>query len=330
MTTVYEDGLVTSHSIDGTFENCPRRFEFTHAYLMLPEYESHAFAADVGTAEHEAVQAWCRAKHSSDSLERERAYQKGMLALLKYWPWKEEALIESAEFRSVGSRTLGNAVLLYEKIIQNKLWDEWELVNIVNFGAAIEVPYRIIHKSLGKVHTPHGDKYIVSQGKLDFILRHRVTGRYRMLDLKTTEKSKPAHDASFRFSGQGGLYGLVLAHALGLDWQHEGLEITYLVAWFTPEGPEVYPLNYKLNPEEVQDMIDVKMDRLYRMQAYANARHYPRRAHGCEMYNRPCGFLDICERRDEKFIKEWFEFEIAKGTFKPYDRVYEPVWTLEA
>lgn len=328
--------IITSHSIDGTFDSCPRRFEFMHMYLKLSERDSDSYAADVGTALHEATQAWQTKLVEGASDSAARAY--GMLTLVKFWPWQQERDRMKKDpvtnrVKGIGERTLGNAALLLERIYNNPLWQEWELVTVEGFGPAIEVPWRIVHESFGEVDMPYGKKGVfATQGKSDFILRHRHTGKYRILDLKTTAKSFPAHNASFRFSGQAGQYGMILAHAIGLDWQKEGLDVIYLIAFFGDYEHEidVYPIEYHLDPEEVQDAIDVKLERLTRMKRYAEQKHWPRTSHGCDFWNSACSFLDICQRRDQKFVESWFEFEKAAGRFTDYDRVYEPVWELVA
>jgi hypothetical protein len=296
-------------------------------WLESPEYERDNYPANVGTALHEATQEWIRALHEGKS--ETRADVISEYTLLKFWPWEEEEK-RLLDKRALGSRTLGSALLMLEEIKSNFIWNDWELVEIEGFGPAIEVPYRIVHTSLGLVPLKDGLGYIATQGKIDFILRHRKTRHYKVVDLKTTEKSIPSHDAAFRFSGQGGHYGLVLSHALGIEWQTQGIDVTYLVAWFSPYELKVYPLDYHYDYEEMQDQITAKLDRVERMKRYAMAEHWPRRQHGCEFWNTPCGFLDICHRRDKPFIKRWFEFERATGRFKQYDRTYEPVWTLEA
>jgi hypothetical protein len=297
-------------------------------YLKAPEFESDAWAADVGTALHEATQTWQRSLYAG--VPDKQARVLGEIQLLKYWPWDVEDRRVLMKL-PIGLRTMGNALLLLEAIYDSDFWQEWELVTIEGFGAAIEVPWRIVHRSLGLVKRPY-DKvgYLATQGKIDFILRHRVTKRYRAVDLKTTMKQLPAHDASFRFSGQVGQYGMVLDHALNLDWEHNGLDVTYFIAMFADDGPLVYPLSYHLDPEEVSDSIHVKMERLQRMHHYATQEYWPRRAHGCDFYGRPCGFLDICARRDKKFVETWFEFEKTNDRFRDYKRIYEPIWVLEA
>jgi hypothetical protein len=314
--------LITSHSIDATFDSCARRFEFIHGWRRLPQRESSTYAADVGTALHEAVQQWARTESADE----------GALRLLRYWPWSDER-IRRAESKQIGQRTLGNSVLMYDRIISHEWWNDWELVYIKGFGHAIEVPFLIVHESLGIIKLPNGDlALLATQGKIDFILRHRRTRKYKVLDLKTTVKDVPAHNASFRFSDQAGLYALVLDKALDSSWEKDGLSVTYMVAYFGSDEADmqVIPLDYDLPPYEVQDLIDVKMERLIRMRTYAEHQRWPRRSHGCEFFGTPCGFLDICQKRDSKFLKEWFAFDLATGDKVEYERHYEPAWIVFA
>lgn len=321
--------IITSHSIDGTFESCPRRFEFLHSFMRAADRVENKYAADVGTAVHEAVQEWQRKLFHGAS--NNEAIEAGEYTLIRFWPWKREMeMLASGTLKT--KRNMGNAILLFDEIVKfDEFWNFWELVEIDNFGPAIEVPWRITHRSLGTVKNGWGeDCYFVTQGKIDFLLRHKQTGEVRVIDLKTTEKKTHVHDAMFRYSGQAGQYGLVLNHVLGLDWKRDGLNVCYLMLGFDEYESIVYPKVYHLPPDEVQDAIDLKVERLMRMRSYANAEHWPRRGHGCEFFSVPCGFLDICQRRDNDFIREWFEFELASGRFSEYNRIYDPTWTMEA
>lgn len=328
--------IVTSHSIDGTFESCPRRFEFMHVWKRSPEREKGGFAADVGTALHEATQAWARVwlapgVEQTPELKR-RARDKGYFELLRWWPWSLE-IVQKESGKQIGERTLGNAILLYEKIIAWHEWNEWELLAIDGFGLSIEVPWLIVHTSIGTVPTPYGlESFFSTQGKIDFLLRNKFTGEIRVFDLKTTVKDANAHDAAFRFSGQGGFYSLVLGHALGFDWRKHGLSMTYLVAYFgtLEKDMSVEPWTYPYGPDELEDAIATKVDRLTRMATFARARYWPRRQHGCDFYGTPCGYLDICQLRNANRIKDWFAFEVDKRTFVEYNRTYAPVWVMQA
>jgi hypothetical protein len=325
--------VITSHSIDGTFESCPRRFEFMHMYEMAPEYEGSRFAADVGTAMHEAVQEWSRyAMNPQWHGEPEYAINRGLLTLAKWWPHADEA-IRRENGLPVGSRSLGLAVELFKRIIENEFFLEWELVFIDGFGLAIEVPWVIVHTSFGTIPTPYvGNAYMCTQGKIDWILRHKKTGEIRVWDLKSTIKQEQVHRAAFKFSGQGPLYSLVLAHALNHDWARHGLDMTYHIAQFPTEDRDfsIYPTTFHYSPTDIQDGIDVKLERLLRLKNYATRGHFPRRSHGCDFYGSSCKYLDICESRDTDYIKKWFDFDRTHNIMSRKTRTYDALWVIQS
>lgn len=314
--------LITSHSIDGTFESCPRRFEFRHLYQQYPLLETSGLAADVGTALHEAAQEWTR----SYSIE------KAEWTLLKWWPWELEDMRKQAGLKPDYDRTLGNALNLLNAFVRHKFWDDWEVAKLPDGSPAIELPWRINHTSLGSFRNPiNGDEtFLATQGKIDWILQHRkIQNLFRVTDMKTTILDEPLQNANFRFSGQAGQYGLVLAQALGLDWQKEGLDVCYFVAEFGEHGfPVTNPMEHHLEPMEVYEAIEAKNERLRRMISMGRQAFWPRRAHGCVFYQKPCGFLDVCHRREPEFLTQWFEDD--RERFRTENRIYEPFWIVEA
>lgn len=307
--------LITSHSIDGTFESCARRFEFRHVIGMVPDVDETGFAAEAGTAMHEALQQWARSGSETE------AY----LTLCRWWPWKMEQ-----ERARKDARNFDQATLLLDALIHDSFWDEWEVARLPDGTHAIELPFRINHTSLGSFIHPRTKRktFLATQGKIDFIVRHKKTGRLMVLDLKTTTYDESVHEAAFRFSGQAGQYGMVLSAAVGHDFHVHGLEVCYLLAEFGPLGPAVRPFQYVLSPEEVEDSIQTKVSRLNRMMYMARSGFWDRRTHGCVFYNTPCGYLDVCHRRDYRFLLDWFAAEADR--FKFNERIYEPYWTLEA
>jgi hypothetical protein len=315
------DYIITSHSIDGTFESCPRRFEFRHVYEQRPLMESSGMAADVGTALHEAVQEWTK----------DRSLENAYITLLKWWPWDLEAKRIDAGLTD-SKRTLGNALLLLDAICAHHFWDDWEVARLPDGAYAIELPWRINHISLGSFPHPVSGKpvFLATQGKIDWILRHkRDRNRYMVTDLKTTVLNETAQQASFRFSGQAGQYGLILASAINHPWQREGMDVTYFVAEFSEHGlPEINPLTYHLDPDEIFESIEAKNERLRRMVSMGHDSFWPRRSHGCAFYGTPCGFLDVCHRRDPAFLSQWFAAE--RQSFQTEKRIYSPFWTIDA
>ena len=321
---VSQDGrayIITSHSIDGTIESCARRFEFKHVYGYESRLEPVGLAADVGTALHEAAQEFTR---SWD-------FDKAAMTLLRWWPWKLEQARSDAGLKDY-KRTLGHALLLLEAICKHPIWDEWEPAKLPDGSPAIELPWRMNHISLGSFKHPltGQELFLATQGKIDWILQNRANPNRKMVaDLKTTVLDAPAQQASFRFSGQAGQYGVVVAHAIGQNWQEHGIEVCYLVAEFGEHGePSVEALDYELDAIELWESLEVKNDRLKRMLEYGRRGHWSRRTHGCAFYGTPCGFLEICHRRDPEFLYLWFAHERTEE-FKRASRIYEPFWTME-
>jgi hypothetical protein len=305
-----------------------------HVYQQMPEGGSSGFAAEVGTALHEAVQAWARLAlfpGRDRKAHHAIALEEGYRTLLLWWPWALERVSLAEGKAGIKQRSLGEAILLFEQIISEEFWESWELVNIDGFGMSIEVPYRIVHASLGTVPLPTGQHgFFVTQGKIDFILRNRYSSEIRVFDLKTTVKDERAHEAAFKWSGQGPNYALILAQAQEWEWRKFGLTMTYVVANFAPaDGSDDATVNlrtYDYTPEQIQDGIDLKIERLERMKNYALRDHWPRKSHGCDAFGQPCAYMDICARRDSKYINAWFAFE----GFQEATRIYEPIWELVA
>jgi len=326
--------VITSHSIDGVFEFCPRKFEFMYVWQQAPQGGLSGFAAEVGTAMHEAVQAWARLAlfpGRAWKAENQLAYTHGLKTLLRWWPWALEEVSLAAGKQGIKQRSLGEAILLYEQIIGAEFWESWELIHIGDFGLSIEIPWRINHASLGTFPLPTGGLgYIARQGKIDFVLRHRQSGEIRVIDLKTTVKDEAAHAAAFKFSGQGPDYALIIAHALGFDWRERGLKMSYFVSNFaSADGSEDASNNvytYTYSPEDIQDGIDTKFERMFQMKSYGERGWWKRRSHGCDSFGQPCAYFNICHRRDSNFIKLWF----ADNDYEESTRIYKPIWELIA
>lgn len=293
-----------------------RRFEFRHVLGVVPDIEESGFAADAGTAMHEALQEWARAGYNE---------QAGYLTLIKWWPWDAEDRQERKT-----SRNFENATVLLHKLMNHPIWEEWEVAKLPNGELAIEVPYRINHTSLGSFMHPvyKEETFLASQGKIDFILQHRVKKTLMSVDLKTTMYEEAQHEAAFRFSGQQAEYGMVLSAAVGHDFLQHGLRVCYLIAAYEATGVSINQFEYTLSAEEVQDAIRTKRGRLEQVLRHARENWWPRRSHGCTFFKQNCGFLDVCHRRDYEFLIPWFAGEETSFKFK--ERIYDPFWTLEA
>lgn len=309
--------VYTSHSIDNTFDYCPRKFEFLNVWDKRPPRES-GFAASVGTALHEGTAAWLisRAEGESEKI----ATEKGFMALLRWYPWAEE-LEQATQVRGIH-----NTISLFYAIIRSSEWDNWELLRVQDHGWAVEIPFVLIHVSQGEFIIKNtGERaMLATQGKIDFVLRHRFTGAIRTWDLKTTIKDTNLVRSEYYFSGQQVGYSQVVRAMLGEE-SISAFDVRYLVARFnSTEPPSIEAVDIAKDGDDIDDYWFTKLDRLNRMKHYAETGWFPRTNGGCNAWNRECSCFDICKTRDNDMIKSWF-FDI--GAVQNVG--YEPWVTLE-
>lgn len=320
--------IIVSHSINDTFESCPRRFEFAHVYgYQLAPSAQKTYAADVGTALHEAIQAWATIRLQPDrGLGREQeAEDAGIMALLRWWPWIGE-ILETPEKLAV--RSLPRALMIYHTVIESQWWDRWELVTLEDGTPAVEIAWKITHANI-EGFQDHDEirRQFVTQGKIDFILRDRHTGEIRVVDIKTTTDAPKMMDAKFRFSSQAAGYATVVSAILNTDWREDGLKATYLCCPFGSVNtlPEMTPVTHAYSPSDIAGLMADNTLRFQRMRQYGDYGRWPRRSSGCISFGTTCPYYNICHRDDPLFIKNWLEFS---EVIQQRERIYDAQWIL--
>lgn len=302
--------ILTSHSIDNLFDYCARKFEFLNVYDRRPQRES-GFAAQVGTALHDGTQAWLIARAEGKSaIEQQRI---GHMTMLKMYPWETE------REQKTQARSFDKAILALHRIITDPAWDDWELLWVDGKGWAIEVPFLIRHTTVGEFILKNtGERcMLATQGKIDFILRHRVTGKIRTWDLKTTILGPDMARAEYTFSGQQVGYSNVATAMAGISM--DDMSFHYLICRFSSdEEPTIQPMEIVKDRDDIEDYWLAKMDRLYRMKNYAEAGWFPRTNGGCHSWGHECSMLDICKTRDYDLINRWFS-DVSAEPQQGYD-----------
>lgn len=158
-----------------------------------------------------------------------------------------------------------------------------------------------------KIHLPNGISY---RGYVDLVLRHKYTGEYIILELKTNS-GKFINPAQYKNSDQAIGYSVVLDKiAPGVtNYTVEYLVyMTYLQTWESFSFPKTY----------VQRALWVK-DRLWDSQVLemlvkqeGNHGMWPMRGNHCLNYNKPCEFLGICHMETESLIKPLRESDLEE------------------
>lgn len=302
--------ILTSHSIDNVFDYCARKFEFLNVYDRRPPRES-GFAAQVGTALHEGTQAWLIAR--AQGLSPDVCEQSAFFAMLLHYPWAEE--LDQAS----RARSYEKVILALTKIINDPLWEDWELVQVKDRGWAIEIPWIIRHTSVGEFRLKSTGELcmLATQGKIDFILYNRKLNLYRTWDLKTTIYAEGLVRAEYRYSGQQVGYSNVLHAMLGIT--PDQFDVGYLICRFmSDDEAAIQPIMIPKGKEELEDYWLGKLDRLYRMRAYAEQGYFPRTNGGCHSFGKECSMFEICGTRDSDLIRRWFD-TIDSQPQQPYD-----------
>jgi hypothetical protein len=290
--------ILTSHSIDNLFDYCPRKFEFTNVWDRRPPRDS-GFAANVGTALHEGLQAWLIAR--AEGLSEDSATTAGFMALLLHYPWEDE------KSQKQNLRNYDRAIMMLYDLIRSSEWDNWDLMKVEGKGWAVEIPFLIKHTSIGFFQIKDTGEWVglATQGKIDFILRHRVTGAIRTWDLKTTVNDIDLARSEYTYSGQQVGYSHVLNAMLGIA--PEDFSVHYMIARFNAnDPPQIQPFTLEKTTDQIDDYWLGKLDRLWRMKAYAEQGWFPRTNGGCHSWNKECGFFDICATRDPMRVSKWF------------------------
>ena len=306
--------IITSHSLDNVFNSCPRKFEFLSLYDQTPMREE-SFAADVGTALHEAIQAYLIA--SAEGKSREDAENEGYLALAVWYPWE----LEDEQKSKI--RGWGETLLMAHTAFRDPEWDNWELLKMTNDEWAVEVAFRINHLGYD-CSSPDGQKYrLASQGKMDLVMQEKTTGDIRVRDIKTTTIPEEHLEAQYYHSGQQVGYSHVMHKMLGVDL--ESFSVDYVIYQFVlNDFPKKHLITLEKTPEVIKDFWRNKDELLTRMGKYIEQGWFPRTNGGCVSWFRPCSMLPICKRRDQDYIKKWF----AEGG-EVRNREYDYVVTLD-
>lgn len=291
--------ILTSHSIDNVFDYCARKFEFLNVYDKRPPRES-GYAASVGTALHEGVQQWLIAR--AQGLTEWNAQAKGYMSMLKTFPWEEE------EQQKTSTRSASNCIMMLGEIMASPEWVNWELMEVKDHGWAVEIPFLIRHASVGLFTLKNTGEtcMLATQGKIDLVMRNKINGSIKTIDIKTTINSEDTARAEYTYSGQQIGYSHVIHAMLGVAPQD--FSVFYVICRFsTSEPQQIQWLEMFKGEDMIDDYWMAKLDRLSRMRAYAEAGWFPRTNGGCHAWGRECSCFDICRSRDVSLIQRWFE-----------------------
>ena len=295
--------LRISYSSSRTFHACPRKFEFSKMYNLIRE-EDAGHAAMVGNYLHECVGVWLRTDSRRAALEY----------LVTHYP-----VNTYKNYSPNDARSLEACYATLTMLMEHPLFDRLELAEIRagdQLRKAIEVPFEI-HLGVTVGNLP-----LSFIGYIDFIFWDPQTGRYIILDLKTTRNKLEKQAAKFKFDEQMLPYALVLDTVLGQ--QLKTAEVTYLHTFIDVEAPEVKPLHFTKTDKDVREWAHALYILYVELDLFYKHRWFPRRSDACAGFS-ICQFTAHCESRDTEYLSAYFQ----NSGYVAEERPFTPWFTAQ-
>jgi len=190
------------------------------------------------------------------------------------------------------NKSFWTAVFAIQKFIalrKQGLLDGYELLTYDN-KPACELSFRITF--------PDGFKL---RGFVDAVLRHKITGKILVLELKTTS-AKYVDEAMYKNSAQAIGYSIVLDV---IAPEINSYEVLYLIYLTGQMDYEVMPFE-KSYFQRVLWIRELLLD-IETIKMYEEAQVFPMRGENCIKWGRRCDYFGLCTLSDEHVIKPQVE-----------------------
>jgi len=292
------DELLISHSTMSAYESCPRILEFTKLYGFNLKGES--LPGDGGNALHEAVGEFIKTGSKELAILKLMLLYPIHLCDNPVWKWSLEACYAS----------------LISTINYLEEHTELEIAEI-NGKPAIEVAFLINVK-----HGIEGLMPVKYRGYIDFVFYNRLENSYFVLDLKNTTWNLADFTPVYKYSPQCLPYALVLARALGRNF--ENLHVEYLISKVDIMEAKTFVLQFDKSLQDVEEWSRDLWMELMNIKTYIDTKWWPRRSGACVSFNRTCKFFELCQSRKMKTIKL-----MLSSLNKPDDKPFEPDIVLD-
>lgn len=284
----YENLKLLSYSAIQTLRACPRKFELDR--LLTEQKDSGTIHTAFGSALGSGIQKIIE----TGSLE------KGIWAAFQDW----HVLLSEENTKSYKSFPL--VVLGLHNFLATAYpqFGDWELAYLKDGKPAVELSFAVI--------LPRGYYY---RGFLDGVLKNKRTGKYRVLELKTTG-SRYTSEVTYANSFQGVGYSVVLDRIAPEGYSD--YEVLYLVYKTFNQTFEDYP--FIKTPQHRVNWINDLLLTIEQLESYQRVKRFPQNGDACMAYGRPCRFFDTCnlsnqslfsgmeEKRESTFKAEEFDF----------------------
>lgn len=246
--------------------SCPRKFQLYKLRASVSDNDTdgtQSITFAYGTAFGLGIQLALQGK----------SYDEILWQLFLNW---ECDLLAADEKRNKSFWLVAAAIQKFQTQIAPQLFQDWELV-YYNGQPAVELSFII--------DLPNGFKY---RGFVDAVLKHKYTGKVRVLETKTTAATRLS-GAEYKNSSQALGYSIVLDKIFPDLSSYEVLYLVYLTKSNTYESLP-FNKNYVSRALWIQELLlDVQT-----IEMYEAAGIYPMHGESCNNFSRPCEYLHNC------------------------------------
>lgn len=283
--------LRISHSSMQLFSSCARKFEF-RKLLEAQGDGDETLAAEFGSAIHEGFQKW---------LETDGDETAALWAFLRRYPWHLERRKSDRYIPETG-------YALLQCMFVSVPLSEYEIATVTlpdgTTRPAIEVPFELELENFSLA--ADAPVKIVYTGLIDAILYNHMTGKYIVVDVKTTSRFLDDMSVMWQFSDQCIPYAIVLEKLLGVE-SIEQLEIVYVAAFVDIEKPVARMYTFDKTAEDIGDWATSFMVKIHAMRDFFQRAWFPRNGDSCANYNRTCEYFAYCHDRDAIRLSQFFQ-----------------------
>lgn len=268
-----------SHSAIQTFRSCPRKFELDRLY-STNKVESSTIHTAFGSALGAGIQ----------EILRTNSLDAGFFAAFKEWD------IDLLDYNSKSNKSFPHVSVglrtFYADILPHL--GDWELAYFPYTDREGNITIRPAIELSFSIDLPLGYHY---RGFLDGVLRHKKSGKYRVLELKTTG-SRFVDEANYYNSFQGVGYSIILDKIAPEGYSD--YEVLYLVYKTYNQSFEDYPF-IKLATHRMNWLNDLLLV-VEQIEMYKRARRFSQNGDACKMYGSLCRFYEECNYANESIF----------------------------
>lgn len=270
-----------SYSALGTFLTCERMFQLDRLLVGAPPKQDYP-ATVFGKAFGEGVSTYLLTQDIDQAI---------------YAAWKAYYPILEDDKRT--EEILMNLLIVSVPRLDDLLLD-WE-VAVFDGKPAVELSFRLNNLVSSKLHN------IYFVGYVDVVLKNRWTGRYAILENKTTGMNLFDLDPLYKNSGQALGYSIVLDKIAGVE--NSEYDVLYLVGQLNSKtsGGFAPTVHVKTFPKTLQDRLNwfiaLSMD-ASRLEQMLGFNVFPMRGGSCLQYMRPCKHFGTCNMQALDEYKE--------------------------